>query len=903
MPKAPDENRGTVKGAQDDDLVMNLVEMALSQAPEAREAYLEKACEGDQELFGEVWEYVRWNHRMQDFLLEPLYPAAKEYQFAPDEVLAGRFRILRQVAQGGMGIVYEAEDERLGRRIALKCAKNGFRKRLSPEVRHASDISHPNVCKTFEIHTASTDAGEIDFLTMEFLEGETLAARLSEGPILQKEARAIGRQICAGLAEAHRHRVVHGDLKSNNVILEPDSGSGPASVRAVITDFGLARRPLDAASAGESGGWASAGPSSQAGGTPDYMAPELWKGEKPSAASDVYALGVMLYELAAGRRPYGREIPWADRLEQKPPAIRHTWNAALQKCLDPDPARRFRNAGEVAEALEPSRALPWWLAAAAAAVLATVSGVVTYERATAPKETVTLAMLPLESAANESGLAERVSRDTASQLAHLTGGSRARLAVISWNDVIGRRADTAEKAHSLFGATHVLHGTLAMENGKVVIRAILTDARSQGKSGEWKAEYAPGEVRYAALGMAGLVTGSLKLPALSIPAVNAAANQNYLAGLAYTRRNSTVDKALPLLESAVAADGDSPLTWAGLAEAQWVKYFVTKDPAWLDRSSESLRQAQGRDLDLAPVHRVTGLLRANAGFYEQAEAEYLRAIELEPANGDAYRRLGQIYERASQMDRALAALKKAVELQPSDFKAYQDLGVYYSRLGDEVEATRQLEKCVQLAPDEADPHRVLAMAYKDLGRYPDAERESRVAVGLAESAPALVSLAVALMYQQKDAEAIPFLVRAVNQAPDEDQWWTDLGIAYERANLQGESAGAFQHALQQAERAMARDPRDGVVRSRMAFLFARLGDGKRAESEIAQAVQLSPASGVTKGAAVWTYEALGRRQDSLAILGNASDDVLLDAARWPSLADLHKDARFQHLLLSRQLKP
>lgn len=169
-------------------------------------------------------------------------------------------------------------------------------------MRHASEISHPNVCKIFEIHTASTAGGEIDFLTMEFLDGETLAARLSRGRLPEPEARAIGRRICAGLAEAHRNRVVHGDLKSGNVILTRDAGGG---VRAAITDFGLARKPLAPSvdTEGSQGTEASTvSASSQAGGTPDYMAPELWKGEKASAASDVYALGVMLYELAAGRR-------------------------------------------------------------------------------------------------------------------------------------------------------------------------------------------------------------------------------------------------------------------------------------------------------------------------------------------------------------------------------------------------------------------------------------------------------------------------------------------------------------------------------------------------------------------------------------------------------------------------
>jgi Flp pilus assembly protein TadD len=178
----------------------------------------------------------------------------------------------------------------------------------------------------------------------------------------------------------------------------------------------------------------------------------------------------------------------------------------------------------------------------------------------------------------------------------------------------------------------------------------------------------------------------------------------------------------------------------------------------------------------------------------------------------------------------------------------------------------------------------------------------RIAVGLADTPVALVPLATALMYQGKDQEAIPFLVRAVTRSPNESLWWTDLGIAYRQGNLPKESEKAFRQALEQAEKELVRDPRDGVVRSRLAFLSARLGDRKRAELEIAQALQLSPESNVTRGEAVWTYEALGQRDDTLNILRTSSNDVLVDAARWPELADLQQDSRFQKLLASRKVK-
>lgn len=362
--------------AQDDDRVMSLVDLALARPAEERTVYLRSACAGDLDLYREVWNYVEWETRMRGFLLTPFFsPAALEHPFEAGELLANRFRIVREVAQGGMGVVYEAVDQKLGRTIALKCAKAGFGNRLPPEVRHATEISHPNVCKIFEIHTASTQFGEIEFLTMEFLSGETLAQRLTRGVLPDGDAAAIAQQLCAGLAEAHRNGVIHGDLKSNNIILTRSADGG---VRAVITDFGLARG-AEAPLAGHAG---------VSGGTPDYMAPELWRGAKPSVASDIYALGVILHELAYGGRPSSEKS-----IVSKP-----KWDRVIARCLEPDPVLRFDNATEVAEVLAPVPRLRWWHAAAAAAVMAALAGAITYKGATMPSKSLRVAVAPFDGA-------------------------------------------------------------------------------------------------------------------------------------------------------------------------------------------------------------------------------------------------------------------------------------------------------------------------------------------------------------------------------------------------------------------------------------------------------------------------------------------------------------------------
>src|SRR5262249_26128803 len=176
---------------------MNLRDMALSLAPEAREQYLRTACSDSPQLFDEVWRHVQAEVRMQGFLLEPFRPPPQEeHPLEPGTILENRFRILREVGRGGMAVVYEAQDEKLNLRIAIKWPKAGHHARMPPEVQHARKIAHPNVCKVFEIHPTSREDERIDFLVMEFLEGETLAERINRGLVEKKEALRIALQIC-----------------------------------------------------------------------------------------------------------------------------------------------------------------------------------------------------------------------------------------------------------------------------------------------------------------------------------------------------------------------------------------------------------------------------------------------------------------------------------------------------------------------------------------------------------------------------------------------------------------------------------------------------------------------------------------------------------------------------------
>jgi serine/threonine protein kinase/tetratricopeptide (TPR) repeat protein len=895
---------------QDDELLMSLVEQALAQPEDQRQAFLKSACGGDRELFEQAWNYVRWDQRMQGFLLEPLVsPAAAdtarsqgtqlitpvqgtpgpEQPFETGQRLDNRFRIVRELARGGMGIVYEAFDEKLDRRIAIKCARRGFRKRLPPEVRNAREISHPNVCKIFEFHTADTHVGPVDFITMEFLEGETLAERLRHGHLPEPEARAIALQLCIGLAEAHRTRVVHGDLKSNNIILAPGA---EGSIRAVITDFGLARGLENASKTVQSG---------DAAGTPDYMAPELWRGETASPASDVYALGVILYELAAGRRPYAPEIPWQERLIQNLPPVDRKWDRILTRCLDPDPARRYQSADEVVRAFAPSHSRRWFLAAAAAVLLVSLSTLITLQRAKPPRQTVRLAVLPFESSRDIAALAGRLTQDAAVQLAGLKSSSQTRFSVVPRNEMLSRKVDSVAKSRAA-GATYALHGTLEKKNEDFDLHAYLTDTRSGANTQEWQVRYKRSELRYAPIALAGMTTYAFRLPTVAENAtVNAAARQDYLTGLGYVHGDTRIDEAIQMLERAAAADPDSALIYAGLAEAQASKFFSTGESVWWERAQESVRQAEMRNLDLAEVHVISGLVKADSTFYEKAAADYQRAIELEPNNGDAYRRLSDIYDRNNQMNEALTAIQKAVQVQPGYFKNHQKLGSLYFERGNYRDAASEFQKMVDLAPNLAQSHYSLGAALGNLERWPEAENELRAAIRLHDSSRAEHTLGAILMDTGKTPAAIACFLQALALGPKSALLWFNLGISYGREGLDGEANAAFRNGLAVAEKDVIKDPRDGSGRALLAYFATRLGDSRRAEFEIAQAIQASSEDSDTYFMAAMTYEALGQREKTLRLLAT-SPSVLPQLKRYPELADLRRDPRFLQLLSSNHVQ-
>ncbi|HVS02838.1 MAG TPA: serine/threonine-protein kinase [Thermoanaerobaculia bacterium] len=351
------------------DRLWELFHAALEREGTERAAFLAGACAGEPAMRAELERLLAAHgsdallDRPPPFAAASVAPSSLELtadagELPPGELLAGRFEIVGCRGAGGMGVVYEAQDHELGSRVALKMLLPGIaadpaaRQRFRREITLARRVSHPNACRVFDLYLHHGGAGEVAFVTMELLRGETLADRLAErGPLSPAEVLPLAEQVAAALDAAHRQGVVHRDLKPANVRLV----GGATAPRAVVMDFGVARA-FDAAAPGA--------PTTAAGqllGTPAYMAPEQLQGKPVTPAADVYGFGLLLYELLTGELPHAGDTPLSAALkrlgEDPAPLRRHRpdldprWDQAILRCLAREPSDRFPSAGAAVDAL------------------------------------------------------------------------------------------------------------------------------------------------------------------------------------------------------------------------------------------------------------------------------------------------------------------------------------------------------------------------------------------------------------------------------------------------------------------------------------------------------------------------------------------------------------------------
>ena len=876
-------------GPEYDDRVMELVTAALDKPAAAREAYLRLACAGNVELYREAAEIVTCEEIMGRFMQHPMVvledPARSVHA---GQIVSDRFEIVRKIGEGGMGIVYEAHDRKRDQRIALKFPKAGFQRLLSPELEGALSVRHPNICLVNQIHDTEIDGAVVDFIAMELVDGETLYSHLNQsGKLEQKEALDVTRQLCAGIAEAHRKGVIHRDLKSGNVMLcRMDEG-----LRVVVMDFGLA---------------GALAPDSLEGGTPGYMAPELRKGEKASYASDIYALGVILHEIVTGRKPT-EENTGDSRKPSRFAApsslikgLDPRWDKVILSCLEESPALRPSDARKVIAALEkkPIRKAPFVAAALLLVAPLAIPSVRHWVRDQIwPPPNVRLAILPFDkSGANTMDMSAGILQDVSERIRHMSSARRT-VVVISPAELAEKHFLTSEQARDALHATHVLQVKLKQEGEIVVAQCGIIDLSTRTALREFTGRYSADTLGTMPAALASTASLALGLHGPPTPELlSPAATPAYDRGLYLLRRDQeSGDEAIAAFREAARIDPRSPLPLAGLVEAKVLKFAQTDHSEILDDARRDLEAAESLGPDSLRV-RLAGLLKRTAGQYEEALDDYRHVVDREPRNEEVLLRIAEIYDKRKMPSEAIATYQKAIQLEPGYYAGYHGLGVFYYYHGDYVNAARQFQKSIEQAPG-LDDYINLGAALDELGQDSDAEKAFLTSLKLRETAWALNNMGAMRAYQNRDEEAVAYYRRAVAMNPENYLYIENLADSDRRLGRAKEADAAYGMARDIALGILRHNPLNGYVRGYVAYISARLGERKRAEDEIEQALQMSKGETKVIRHAVLTYEVLGKRDRALQLLKGVNSQVLHELSRQPDLADFCRDRRFKELVV------
>ena len=627
--------------------------------------------------------------------------------FSAGDTVAGRYKIVRFVARGGMGEVYEAEDVELRGRVALKTIRPEIAldhqaiERFKREIHLARQVTHPNVCRIFDIgyHRMPGSPGgpevEITFLTMEFLAGETLDKRVrGAGRMTPAEALPLVRQMAVALAAAHAMGIVHRDFKSGNVALVPAREG--ESVRAVVTDFGLAR----GSAAGDS--FASATATGHVVGTPAYMAPEQVEGKPVTAAADIYALGVVIYEMVTGKWPFMGEssLSVAVKRLMEPPApprihapdLDPRWERVILRCLERNPTDRFASVEEVVRALGGEtvgvsrRALRQRLVWAGGLLALLLLGFGAYRLATrmpppspspagpAVKSRRSVAVLGLKNLAHRAdaawmsaALSEMLTSELAAgeKLRTIPGENVARMQIeLKVADPDSLAPDTLARIRERLGTDLVVLGSFFAE-GKQAGGRLRLDIRVQDtvagevvatvKDTGMEAEILDlvshtGAQLRSKLGVEELSPAAAGGARASLPSSPAGARL-YAEGLARLRVFDALG-ARDLLQKAAAADHGYPMVHSALAAA-WAALGYEEKAQKEGKTAFDLAEKLSREDRLS----VEGHYREATKEWDKASALYKTLFSLFPDNLDYGLRLASALTKAGEGKKALEVLE------------------------------------------------------------------------------------------------------------------------------------------------------------------------------------------------------------------------------------------------------
>ena len=925
--------------------VQDLFTAALDLPPERRSAFLEAACLDAPATLKFLKDLLEEHERAGSFLAAPLFPASSGTdptlseapghglaastappRFRPFHVIAGRFQVVRFIARGGMGEVYEVRDQFLqGTARALKIIRPEIAgdpatcERFQQEVLLAQKIVHPNLCPIYDISRCDEPAPPFLFLTMKLLRGETLEARLrSPAGLGPSDALEICTQLVRGVAAIHSAGVIHRDLKPNNIMLESEAEKGKDTPRlcVYIMDFGLAR--LHEAEHTVAG--------TAIAGTPGYLAPELLRGHHPTVATDLFALGIVLHMTLTHERP----LDDPKTLGLRPaPSLREgsapaPWTSAVEGLLSLEPDQRIRAFEDLRATVDsrlPSRSRTLltrrrfgMLATASTCALAAAGAwrreqIYDWLHPLPPKRFVAVVNWPptkdpkiraimsglLDSIASELSRAEAydhnffVTTPPPHQLAELHD----RKDLIETSESLGTNLVLAASAtdgdNRLRIALKVLDPSTPRTLRSKDLHAALSDVFSVPQQAVHIAAelldvaYKPNQARSS--------TGT------DSPQAYDAFQQ---AALLRNQDNDIgLDQAIAKYKQALDIDPRFAKAQAQLAWAYLRLYGLHSDPAALALARDDSEAAVRLDPELPEAHVALAWAMQQAGDFAGAEQQYASALSLDPTDAHTLNYQARLYAEMGQYPEAEATFARAIMLRPNYWLPRMEYGVLLDQEGKYDEALSEVRKASLAYPKSAVALSNVGAVCLDLGKVDDAVQALQASYKLQPTADAAGLLAMAARLRGHPADAITYAQTAVKLNPLPENW-LELGDDFSAAGKSAAALGAYLRAAQAAEELVSTQKRNGPGWMLLALCRAKAGDSSGAPELIARAEKFNAKDMPSQLIKVRTLALLGNKDEAFDVMAQClrHGATPFQFQTLPDLGSLRADPRFSGLVAS-----
>ncbi len=870
------------------------------------------------------------------------------------------YTILEKLGEGGMGVVYKARDTKLNRDVSLKFVPDHVsvdeenHGRFLQEARSIAQINHPNICQIYGIEE---DESGHQFISLEFVEGENLhdsfIKKLKNSPSAAEDSNDTSSsnpfethseqvlnyaiQISKGLEAAHSKGVIHRDIKPANIMVT-------TSHEVKILDFGLAKI-------------AGVDQLTKVGstlGTINYMSPEQVRGEELGPESDIWSLGVVLYEMLSGTNPfrgdYEHSVMYSILNTDPPPVKRYSGEVpdgfidVIERCLSKSASERYPSAGELLRDLleiageSPSGArtrkientsdLPVAssnkkrILIASSGILVTLLAVSLivfsiYQNrqnwfAFVDSDSVHLAVLPFTNIGSDpvrqvftDGLVETIT----SQLSQLERFQKD-LWVVPSGEVRSLNVVSAGEAYNLFKVNYAIAGSLQPIADRLRLTVTLIDSRTLRQLNstvidvDGKDVMALQEKSVESL----LEMLNLELNTETIKVIRAEKTSDpeafelYIQGLGYLQRfeqADNIDNAIFAFEEAIELDDQFALAYAALGQAYWRKYQNIRDRKWIDLASEQGQKAFNLNSQLLQAHITLGMIHTETGRYEEAINHFLDALSTDPSNADAYRGLAQAYEFSNNLEEAESTYKQAILLKPDYWAGYNLLGAFYFRNNNFEEAGEQFQIVIELTPDNYRGYLNLGSVNYYTGNLDKARAMFEQSLELEKSFSAASNLGTILYYEGFYSEAAKAYETALDINDSYYYLWGNLAVAYYYApGLRDKSYPVYEKAIESALAELDVNPNDSDVIISLAGYHAKLGNQQQSLEYIGKALKLASENATILYLAGTAFETIGYRDEALIHIQKAIQNgyPVNDIISQLELENLIEDPRFQSFL-------